>query len=179
VKIDVPFTVTQGESMIAAAVGSTTEERGTATATVELVNPPAKAVDHVDLGDQASETAHALAASPASGTNVEAGLTRRYTNNSASDGWFEMDLNVPAGQAFVIRAIETYHVGQLKTYDVTLDGKPALQRRFQHADSGTVTYQFLVQPSADTADGRVRIRFQDVPGDYDPSIADVWSLQLN
>jgi alpha-L-rhamnosidase len=36
-----------------------------------------------------------------------------------------------------------------------------------------------VQPSADTADGRVRIRFQDVPGDYDPSIADVWSLQLN
>jgi hypothetical protein len=42
-----------------------------------------------------------------------------------------------------------------------------------------VTYQFVVQPSADTADGKVRIRFQDVPGDYDPSIADVWSVRLN
>jgi alpha-L-rhamnosidase len=41
-----------------------------------------------------------------------------------------------------------------------------------------VTYQFVVQPSAGTADGKVRIRFQDVPGDYDPSIADVWVAPL-
>ncbi|WP_158853379.1 family 78 glycoside hydrolase catalytic domain [Saccharothrix deserti] len=179
VKVDVPLTVTAGEVTVAAVVGSTSEERGTVKATVDLVTPPANAVDHVDLGDQASETAHALATSPTSGTNTEAGLTRRYTDNSASDGWFEMDLDVPAGQAFVIRAVETYHMAQLKTYDVVIDGKPVHQRRFQRGDGGTATYQFLVQPSADTADGKVRIRFQDVPGDFDPSIADVWSVRLN
>ncbi|MBP2330678.1 alpha-L-rhamnosidase [Kibdelosporangium banguiense] len=181
VKIDVPLTVTQGAATIAATIGAMPEERGSATATVELVNPPPNIVDHVDLGDTASETAHGLTASPSSGVNTEAGLTRRYTNNSASDGWFEIDLNVPAGKPFVIRAIETYDSAQFKTYDVTLDGKPALQRRFQRTESGngTVTYQFLVQPSADTADGKVRLRFQDAPGDYDPSIADVWSVQLN
>ncbi|ONI87660.1 hypothetical protein ALI22I_20815 [Saccharothrix sp. ALI-22-I] len=90
-----------------------------------------------------------------------------------------MDLNVPAGQAFVIRAVETYHMAQRKTYDVLIDGKPVHQRRFQRGDGGTATYQFVVQPSADTADGKVRIRFQDVPGDFDPSIADLWSVQSN
>ncbi len=180
VRIDVPLAITQGPASIVATVGALPEERGSAITTVELATPPDNAVDHVDLGNTASETAHALAASPSSGVNVEAGLTRRYTGNSASDGWFEMDLNVPAGQAFVIRAIETYHMAQLKTYDVTLDGKVASQRRFQRTESasGTVTYQFVVQPSADTADGKVRIRFQDVPGDYDPSIADVWVVPL-
>jgi hypothetical protein len=41
-----------------------------------------------------------------------------------------------------------------------------------------VTVSPTVQPSAGTADGKVRIRFQDVPGDYDPSIADVWVVPL-
>jgi hypothetical protein len=181
VEIDVPRTVTEGAATIVAATGATPEERGTATADVELVNPPANAVDHVDLGNQASETAHALAASPSSGTSMEAGLTRRYTHSGVGDGWFELELKVPAGQAFVIRAIETYNMAQLKTYDVTLDGKLAVQRRFQRSEGGegTVTYQFVVQPSADTADGTVRIRFQDIEGGYDPSIADIWTVPLN
>ncbi|MDX3659609.1 family 78 glycoside hydrolase catalytic domain [Streptomyces sp. ID05-26A] len=180
VKIDVPIAVTQGSAAIVANVGATPEERGSATTTVELANPPAGALDHVDLGSAASETAHGLAASPSSGVSTEAGLTRRYSNNTASDGWFEMDLNVPVGKAFVIRAVETYNAEQLKSYDVLLDGKSVSQRRFQRSEAGngTVTYQFVVQPSADTADGKVRIRFQDVPGDYDPSIADVWSMSL-
>jgi alpha-L-rhamnosidase len=102
----------------------------------------------------------------------DSGLARRYTNNGVPDGWFELDLKVPAGQAFVIRAIETYNTEQLKTYDVLLDGKPALQRRFQRTagGNGTVTYQFVVQSSEETADGKVRVRFQDVAGDFDPSI---------
>ncbi|KAB2340198.1 family 78 glycoside hydrolase catalytic domain [Actinomadura rudentiformis] len=181
VKIDVPLAVTQGDATIVAATGALPEERGTATTTVELVNPPANPVDSVDLGNATSETAHALTASASSGTNTEAGLTRRYTDNGASNGWFEVDLKVPAGRAFVIRAVETYNMAQLKTYDVTLDGHLQVQRRFQRTagESGTVTYQFVVQPSADTADGQVRIRFQDVPGDFDPSIADIWSVPLN
>ena len=37
-----------------------------------------------------------------------------------------------------------------------------------------MTHQFLVEPSAQTADGSVRIRFRDTGADYDPSVADVW-----
>jgi hypothetical protein len=43
---------------------------------------------------------------------------------------------------------------------------------------GGATYQYVVPPSAANADGKVRIRLQDVLGDYDPSIADVWSVAL-
>ncbi len=180
VRIDVPRSVTEGDATIAAVIGASAAERGTAKATVTLVNPPANAVDHVDVGNGESESAHGLTASASSGTNTEAGLTRRYTHSGVPGGWFEMDLKVPAGQAFVIRAVETYNMEQLKTYDVLLDGKPALQRRFQRTASGngTVTYQFVVQPSEETADGKVRIRFQDVEGDFDPSIADLWAIPM-
>jgi hypothetical protein len=148
VRIEVPLAITEGEVTVAAVTGVAAAERGTGTATITLVNPPVNSVDNVDLGNPASETAHALTASASSGTNAEAGLTRRYTDNGASNGWFEMDLKVPAGQAFVIRAVETDNVEQLKTYDLLLDGRPALQRRFQRTagGSGAVTYQFVVQP---------------------------------
>jgi hypothetical protein len=172
--------VTEGDATIAAVVGASAAERGTAKVTITVATPPANAVDHVDLGNSESETAHGLTASASSGTNTEAGLTRRYTNNGVPDGWFELDLKVPAGQAFVLRAIETYGSEQLKTYDVLIDGKPAVQRRFERtaSGSGAVTYQFVVQPSEDTADGRVRIRFQDVAGGFDPSIADLWAVPM-
>jgi alpha-L-rhamnosidase len=180
VRIDVPLSITEGEVTIVAATGPSAAERGTGTATIALVNPPANSVDHVDLGNPESETAHGLTASASSGINTEAGLTRRYTNNGVPDGWFEMDLKVPAGQAFVIRAVETYNIEQLKTYDILLDGRSVLERRFQRTagGNGTVTYQVVVQPSEETADGRVRIRFQDVAGDFDPSIADVWAFPM-
>jgi alpha-L-rhamnosidase len=41
-----------------------------------------------------------------------------------------------------------------------------------------MSYQFAVQPSAATSDGRVRLRFQDVPGEFDPSIADIWAVPV-
>ncbi|TNC43564.1 hypothetical protein [Mumia zhuanghuii] len=41
---------------------------------------------------------------------------------------------------------------------------------------GTQTYQVLVDRPDLTADGVVRVRFQDTGADYDPSIADVWTL---
>ena len=41
-----------------------------------------------------------------------------------------------------------------------------------------MTYQFLVDDDDITADGTVRLRFQDVDGGYDPSIADVWILPV-
>jgi alpha-L-rhamnosidase len=180
VRVDVPLSVTEGDVTLAAVTGPSADERGTGKAKITLVNPPANAVDYVDVGTSESESAHALTASASSGVNTEAGLTRRYTNNGVPDGWFELDLKVPAGQAFVIRAVETYATEQFKTYDVLLDGKSALQRRFQRtaSGSGTVTYQFVVQPSDQTADGRVRIRFQDVAGDFDPSIADLWVVPM-
>lgn len=181
VKVNVPLTVTEGQATIAAKTGDLPEERGAASTTVALVNPPAGAVDHVDLGDAASEAAHGLTASASSGTNIEAGLTRRYTNNSVPDGWFAIDLAVPAGKRFVVRAIETYNMSQLKTYDVTLDGDLAVARRYLRSagGDGTVTYQFEVQPSEATADGKARIRFQDVAGDFDPSIADIWVVPVD
>ena len=92
--------------------------------------PPADALDHVDLGDGASERAHHLTASATSGTNMETCLTRRYT------------------------------------YQRTAGGE------------GTVSYQILVDRADLTTDGTVRVRFQeDSDGrNYDPSIADVWSI---
>ncbi|NUT99270.1 MAG: family 78 glycoside hydrolase catalytic domain [Saccharothrix sp.] len=134
-------------------------------------------VDHVDLGDAASENAHALTASPTSGTSVEAGLTRRYTLDTAGTGWFEVTVKVPAGRQFLIRAVETYHMAQRKTYNVLVDGSLALQRNYVQSGAGTVQYEFTVQPSGATADGVVRLRYQDVPGDFDPSIADVWVVE--
>jgi alpha-L-rhamnosidase len=137
-------------------------------------------LDHVDLGDAASEQAHGLTASPASGTNTEAGLTRRYTNAGQPGGWFEFDLRVPAGEPFVLRAIETYNQAQLKTYDVLVDGVRVHQREHRRSEGGAgwLTYQFVVDEPELTADGVVRVRFQDVGEDYDPSIADVWATPV-
>jgi alpha-L-rhamnosidase len=178
--VDVPLSVTEGEFTMSAAIGDTDRERGSGTGMVRLTNPPPGATDRVDLGNATSEAAHGLTASPTSGTNVEAGLTRRYTNNSANTGWFEVDVAVPANQAFVIRAIETYNMAQVKTYDVLVDGTTAVERRYTRRTSsaGTMSYQFAVQPSAATSDGRVRLRFQDVPGEFDPSIADIWAVPV-
>jgi hypothetical protein len=178
--VTVPLTVSEETVQLVVATGATAAERRTAPLAVAFTNPPAGAVDHVDLGNAASEQAHALTASPSSGTNVEAGLTRRYTNSASPGGWFEMDLTVPAGEAFVLRMVETFDSPQLKTYDVLLDGVVVHERRFRRTagGQGSLSYQFVVEPSAETADGMVRIRFQDVGADYDPSIADLWSVPV-
>ena len=130
----------------------------------------------------ASEQAHNLTASSSSGTSTEAGLTRRYAGHLTPFSQFQFDLAVTPGQAFVIRAIETYDRAQIKRYKVYVDGTEVLFRTFDHAGgAGTETYEFVVPASLAAADGTVRIRFenQDDPAFYDPSIADVWSRPLS
>ena len=180
VEVDVAYTVTAGDVTLTAAVGSSDEERGAASLAVGMTNAPAIVVDHVDLGLAASERSHGLTASDHSGTSMEAGLTRRYTHTSYPGGWFEFDVAVPKGEPFVVRAVETFDAARAKTYDVSADGKTVLEQRYTRTagGAGTMTYQFLVDDADITADGMVRLRFQDVDGGYDPSIADVWILPV-
>ncbi|MDQ0893744.1 family 78 glycoside hydrolase catalytic domain [Agromyces ramosus] len=180
VEVTVPYTVTAGDVSLTAAVGSADEERGEASLSVGLSSAPAVVVDHVDLGLAASERSHRLTASEHSGTSAEAGLTRRYTHTSFPGGWFEFDVAVPSGEPFVVRAVETFDGARAKTYDVSADGVTVLEQRYTRTagGTGTMTYQFLVDDAAITADGTVRLRFQDVDGGYDPSIADVWILPV-
>jgi hypothetical protein len=177
-EVTVPLGVTEGSVPVVAAVGATDLEQRTAPLRIDITNPPASYVDHADLGDAADERAHNLTASPASGTNVEAGLTRRYTNSAQPGGWFELDLKVPTDRPAVIRMVETYDSPQLKTYDVLADGVVVQQRRYKRNDGGqgALTWQFVLDRPGLTKDGVVRLRFQDVDADYDPSIADVWSI---
>ncbi|MFG2053164.1 family 78 glycoside hydrolase catalytic domain [Micromonospora sp. NPDC048930] len=175
-----PVAVTEGPVQVTLATGDTEAERRALAVPVRFTNPPADAYDHVDLGDPASEQAHHLAASTHSGTNTEAGLTRRYTNVSYPGGWFEFDLAVAPGQPFVLRAVETYDQAQLKDYEVVVDGVVAHSRSWRRTEGGvgTVSYQFVVDLPDATRDGVVRVRFRDTGDGYDPSIADVWSAPL-
>ncbi len=176
--LSVPLSVTEGAATLTASTGG---ERATASLRVVFSNPPAEAFDHVDLGNGDSERAHGLTASPASGTNVEAGLTRRYTNSAQPGGWFELDLRVPAGEPFVLRAVETYDQAQLKTYDVLVDGKRVHSRAYRRSEggAGSLSFQFVVDEPELTQDGVARVRFQDTGADYDPSIADVWAAPVS
>ncbi|WP_431953381.1 family 78 glycoside hydrolase catalytic domain [Actinacidiphila sp. bgisy167] len=179
--VTVPLTIAEGKAALTAATGPTPAERATGTITVSLPTPPAQAGDHVDLGDGPSETAHRLTASQYSGTNTEAGLTRRYTHSSYPGGWFEFDAAVPAHGRFAIRVVETFDGARRKTYDVQADGQVVHSVDLSRSEGGqgTVVHQFVVDPSAATSDGTVRLRFQDTGADYDPSIADVWVVPLD
>ncbi|GIG91471.1 hypothetical protein Pen02_64070 [Plantactinospora endophytica] len=178
--VTAPLAVTEGPAAITVATGPTEAERRTVEVPVRFDNPPGTVLDHVDLGGAASEQAHRLAASEHSGSNVEAGLTRRYTNVSYPGGWFEFDLAVAPGRPFLLRAVETYDNPQLKDYQVLVDGELVHARAYQRtaAGVGTVSYQFVVDRPESTADGVVRVRFQDTGEGYDPSIADAWALPL-
>ncbi|MFE9204419.1 family 78 glycoside hydrolase catalytic domain [Micromonospora sp. NPDC007230] len=178
--VTAPVTVTEGPAELTLATGGTDAERRTLAVPVRFTKPPAGAYDHVDLGDAASEQAHHLTASTHSGTNTEAGLTRRYTNVSYPDGWFEFDLAVAPGEPFVLRAVETYDQAQLKDYEIVVDGVVAHARSWRRTagGAGTVSYQFVVDLPDATRDGVVRVRFRDTGDGYDPSIADVWSAPL-
>lgn len=176
IEVVVPQSVVAGPAALTVATGPTPMEQATATVTVGLATPPAESTDHVDLGNASSETAHGLTASERSGSSQEAGLTRRYTHSSYPGGWFEFDAEVPTDRPFVVRIVETFDGARRKTYDVTLDGQVAHSVDLTRSvgGQGTMTHQFLVEPSDLTADGSARIRFQDTGGDYDPSVADVW-----
>ena len=163
---DVPLT-----STFRGATGSTTLR-------VELAPLPT-VFDRIDLGNSASEQAHGLTAAPSSGTSSEAGLTRRYAGHLTPFSWFEFDLAVTPGSAFVLRVIETYDRAQTKRYKIYVDGQEVKLRTFSKGGGGTETYEFVV-PAALATDDRVRVKFenQDDPAFYDPSIADVWAYRL-
>jgi alpha-L-rhamnosidase len=180
VPVTAPLTVTEGAATLTAATGAGAAERATAEVRVVLAVPPSGAVDHADLGDGASEQAHDLKASATSGTNSEAGKTRRYTRQGVAGAYFEFDLAVTPGKPFVLRAVETYNQAQIKDYDILVDGVLVHSRSHQRTagGEGTVAYQILVDRADLTTDGTVRVRFQeDADGrNYDPSVADVWSV---
>ncbi|GAA1604002.1 alpha-L-rhamnosidase [Kribbella sancticallisti] len=138
---------------------------------------PANAMDYVDLGDAASESAHAVTAAPSSGTGSESGRTRRYAGMFVPGSWFEFTLGVRAGQPFVMRLVETYDRSQTKDYEVLVDGKVVHHRVMSKSGAGLETYQFVVNPPAGTS-VRVRIQHNATAAGYDPSLADVWSLPV-
>ena len=149
------------------------------TLRVELAPLPARATTASTSATRASEQAHGLTAAPSSGTSSEAGLTRRYAGHLTPFSWFEFDLAVTPGSAFVLRVIETYDRAQTKRYKIYVDGQEVKLRTFSTGGGGTETYEFVV-PAALATDDRVRVKFenQDDPAFYDPSIADVWTLPV-
>jgi alpha-L-rhamnosidase len=141
---------------------------------------PSNATDYVDLGEQASESAHALAAAPSSGTSVESGRTRRYSGMFVPGSWFEFDLGIQAGQPFVLRLVETYDRAQVKDYEVNVNGTVVHHRVVSKSAAGLQTYQLVVDDPALLTGSTVRVRVQHnaTASDYDPSLADAWSLPL-
>ncbi|UMG94500.1 NEW3 domain-containing protein [Nocardioides sp. TF02-7] len=144
--------------------------------------PAANVVDHVDFGDATSEQAHALQASPNSGTSVEAGYTRRYSHSAFPGSWYSVELDVPAGEPFVLRGVETFDKAITKKYNVYVDDvlvKTHLVPRTE-GGLGIKVYDTVIDhPSLADNDGRVRVRFEfptDAGGFGDPSLADIWVL---
>ncbi|WP_156393625.1 family 78 glycoside hydrolase catalytic domain [Nocardioides sp. Root140] len=157
---------------------------GTGNVRVAIDPSPGTAAgyDHLDLGVAAAEQAHALTASASSGTSSEAGLTRRYAGHLTPFSQFQFDLAVVPGDAFVLRAVETYDRAQTKRYKVYVDGTEVLLRTFAHTGGvGTEAYEFTVPAALAAADGTVRVKFENQgdPAYYDPSIADVWSRPVS
>ncbi len=155
----------------------------TATLDASFATPPTGATDHVDLGDSASEAAHGLTASATSGTNVEAGLTRRYGGYRIPDAYYEFDLAVADRRGFVLQGLETYDDNpQQKSYKIFVDGTLVATRLNVRPlrRAGTAAYRLHVPARfvATGADGTVRVRLQSRtdPDFADPSLADVWAL---
>lgn len=159
-----------------------------ATVKVDLPAPPAQDLpgqtDHVDFGDGPSETEHAVQASPSSGTSLEAGVTRRYSHTNHPGSWFSAEYEVPAGEPFLLRNLETYDGAKTKKYEIWVDDTLVTTTLLKRTEggNGTKVYQVLVDdPEALDNDGTVRIKYQfptDPAGYYDPSIADSWVLPV-
>ena len=151
-----------------------------ASFTVTQSLTPTNAIDYADLGDNTSESAHALTAAPSSSTSVEAGRTRRYAGMNIPGSWFEFNLNIAAGQPFALRLVETYDHAQVKDYQVIVNGTPVHHRVMNKPDAGLATYQFVVDNPAllNSSTVRIRIQHNDTAAGYDPSLADVWSLPI-
>ena len=154
--------------------------KGTVALDATAPSPTTGSLDHIDLGNLGSEGTHALTASATSGISTEAGKTRRYSGATPPTE-FAFDMVVPANAPFVISAIETFDGPRVKEYSILVDGVTVQDRLFQRVPvaGGTSTYQVLVDdPAAFSTDGTARITFRHTTGNYDPSLADVWTLPV-
>ena len=152
------------------------------TVDASFPSPPTSFSDHVDFGDGTSEAAHNLQKSATSGSNTEAGLTRRYGGYRVPDAWYEVDLAVTKDKAFVLQGIETYNGDpQQKSYLVWVDGE-LVTTRLNVRDlrqEGTAEYRVTIPAEYVTAN-TVTVRFQSRsnPDFADPSLADIWAIPL-
>ena len=136
--------------------------------------------DHVDLGNNQSESAHNLSAHPSSGTSDEAGLSRRYSHGGVPGSWFEFDVRVEPGEPFAVDVVETYGRTWTKQYTVTANGTLVHSREHEN-DAGAVDYSFIVDDPSISESGTVRLRFERGADDSlgDPSIADVYVRSID
>lgn len=188
VPVVLPLDVVGGATPVSVELvsGGTVLAAEEATPSFDLATPPAAEVyDHVDFGDTASETAHALEASPFSGTNVEAGLTRRYAHTDHPGSWYSVALEVPAGEPFLLRSRETFDGPWTKRYHVYVDDVLVTTKVVPRAEGGQgwKPHSILVDdPAVLDNDGTVRVRFEypadAEAGTYDPSLADTWVLAV-
>ncbi|GAB3120315.1 family 78 glycoside hydrolase catalytic domain [Glaciibacter psychrotolerans] len=182
VVVAIPLAVTSGDHTLPVRFVHDTNLLATSSTSVNvtLATPPVAFTDHVDFGDGASETAHAVTSSGNGGTTLEAGLSRRYSGIGTVGSWFSAALTVEKGKPFLIRGIETYDMAQLKSYDVLVNGELVDERLYQRTASGMglVSFQMLVDAKHATAD-TVTIRFRfNGKGSHDPSLADVWTMPV-
>jgi len=138
----------------------------------------ASVVDHVDFGDNASETAHGIEAAPNSGISVEAGLTRRYAHSHHPGSWFSAEVAATPGEPLVLQVRETFNTAVTKKYNVYVDDV-LVDHRILSGGGAAKMYRFLVDdPEVLDHDGTVRVKFEypltDVTGFFDPSVADLW-----
>ncbi len=173
-----PVTVTVERSGVTLATADVTPS-------FELPKPPtAMATDHLDWGDNASENAHEIMAAPNSGTSSEAGLTRRYAHGNFPGSWYSATFDVPTGQPFILRSIETYDKAITKKYNVYVDDQLVTTQLVPRTESGQgiKVYDLVLSgPAVDNNDGNVRIKFEyplDGSGFGDPSLADTWVLPV-
>lgn len=154
---------------------------------VDLATPPTQeATDFIDFGDSTSETAHGIMSAPNSGTNTEAGLTRRYAHTNYPGSWFSAEYQVTVGEPFMLRNRETFDGAKTKKYNIYVDDTLVKTYVLKQTVSGqsAKTYQVVIDDPAAiaaTSDGTVRIKYEfplDASGYYDPSIADSWVLPV-
>ncbi len=161
--------------------------RGKGTVATTLTLPPASFVEHVDFGNAQSEAAHGILAAPNSGANSEAGFTRRYAHSLYPGSWFSAEFDVPKGRAFALRLRETFDGAKTKEFNLYADdvfvGRYEVPRTA--SGNGTIAHQLIIdsQDVLDrTGDGKARLKFEfptdPKAGNFDPSIADAWVLEV-
>src|SRR5690606_20556802 len=95
-------------------------------------------------------------------TTTEAGISRRAALVPGDDAWFEFAVDLPAGQPFGARIVETYSGPADTNYLVYANGVLIHERTHSYTGggAGVVEYTIAVDDAAIAADGSVVIRFE-------------------